>query len=71
MAQGGRLSIAQVRAPDLSGTSDILRNAGAAFDRGLDSAQGMLGKYQEGQTAKADAALTAEISKISDEAGLD
>lgn len=62
-----RLTIEQVAAPDFSSTSQILANAGKAFDSGLESAKGLLGKYQEGQMLKADNLILNDIAKLGSE----
>jgi len=62
-----RLTIEQVAAPDFSSTSQILANAAKSFDSGMESAKGLLGKYQEGQMAKADNAILNDIAKLGSE----
>lgn len=62
-----RLTIEQVRAPDLTGTSQILANAGQAFQTGIESAEGILGKYQEGQQKNADQDILAQVAGIKSE----
>ena len=62
-----RLTIEQVAAPDLSVTSQILANAGASFDSGMESAKGLLGKYQEGVATKNDNAILNDIAKLGSE----
>lgn len=68
---GGRLTYNQVAAPDLSASARILAASGEAFNKGMDSAQGLLGKYQEGQQATADNLMIGEISKLRNEQELD
>lgn len=68
---GGRLTIEQVRAPDFSASSEMLARAGQSFDRGLESAKSILGKYNEGQQAKDDLFALTEIAKARDETELD
>lgn len=62
-----RLTIEQVRAPDLTGTSQIIANAGQAFQTGLESAEGILGKYQEGRQKNADQDILAQVAGIKSE----
>lgn len=62
-----RLTIEQVRAPDLTGTSQILANAGQAFQTGIESAEGILGIYQEGQQKNADQDILAQVASIKSE----
>jgi spore germination cell wall hydrolase CwlJ-like protein len=62
-----RLTIEQVKAPDFSAASDILAASGRSFNAGMDSASSLLEKYQAGQTSKDDAAIAAELAKISSE----
>lgn len=66
-----RLTIEQVRAPDLSGTSRILANAGQAFDKGIASAQGLLGSYQEGQQTIADNSIVNDLDRLRTEEDVD
>jgi hypothetical protein len=66
-----RLTIEQVQAPDFSASAELMRGAAASFDKGLESAQGILSKYNEGQQAKDDMFAIQEIAKQRDEAGLD
>jgi hypothetical protein len=53
-----RLTIEQIKAPDLSVASQATARAGEAFQRGMGSASDLLSKYQEGLTAQGDAELT-------------
>jgi len=53
-----RLTIEQIKAPDLSVASQATARAGQAFQRGMSSASDLLSKYQEGLTAQGDAELT-------------
>jgi len=53
-----RLTIEQIKAPDLSVASQATTRAGEAFQRGMSSASDLLSKYQEGLTAQGDAELT-------------
>lgn len=62
-----RLTIEQVQAPDLNQASQILARAGQSFNDGIESAKGLLGKYQEGQMARADASILNDIAKLGSE----
>jgi hypothetical protein len=53
-----RLTIEQIKAPDLSVASQATARAGETFQRGMSSASDLLSKYQEGLTAQGDAELT-------------
>ena len=53
-----RLTIEQIKAPDLSIASQATARAGEAFQRGMSSASDLLSQYQEGLTAQGDAELT-------------
>lgn len=64
---GGRLTIEQVAAPDLTQASQILANSARSFDAGMESAKGLLGTYQTGQQAKGDKALTQLLAGASSE----
>lgn len=66
-----RLTIEQTDAPDFSASSAMLARAGESFNTGLESAKGILGKYNEGQQAKDDMIAINEIAKQRDEGGLD
>lgn len=57
----------QVSAPDLSGTSNILRNANASFNAGLSNASALLNSYNEGQQEKNDNALLGDIASLNSE----
>ena len=62
-----QLNWKQVSAPDLSGTSNILRNANASFNAGLSNASALLDSYNEGQQEKNDNALLGEIASLNSE----
>lgn len=53
-----RLTIEQIKAPDLSVASQATARAGEAFQRGISSASDLLSQYQEGLQSQADAELT-------------
>lgn len=53
-----RLTIEQIRAPDLSVASQATARAGEAFQRGMSSASDLLSQYQEGLESQGDAELT-------------
>ena len=53
-----RLTIEQIRAPDLSVASQATARAGQSFREGMSSAQDLLSRYQEGINAQGDAELT-------------
>lgn len=67
MADGGRLSIEQVRAPDFSASSEMLKAANESFVSGIESAKGILGKYNEGQQNKADGLLLNDLAGLKSE----
>jgi len=58
------LELKPTRAPNLTGTSQILAQAGLSLDRGFEAAGGVLASYQAGQEAKADDEVFAEISGL-------
>ena len=62
-----RLTIEQVKAPDFSASSEMLARANQSFNTGIDSAKGILEKYNEGQTAKGDQALVGALAGLSSE----
>lgn len=62
-----RLTIQQVQGPNMSAAGNMLAQAGASFDRGISSASDLLGKYQEGQQATGDAALTEAMLGVKNE----
>ena len=62
-----RLTIEQVKAPDFSASSEMLARANGSFNSGLESAKGILDKYNEGQTAKGDQALVGALAGLSSE----
>ena len=53
-----RLTIEQIKAPDLSVASQATARAGESFREGMSSAQDLLSKYQEGMNDQGDAELT-------------
>lgn len=53
-----RLSIEQIKAPDLSVASQATARAGEAFREGMSSASDLLSQYQSGLEAQGDAELT-------------
>jgi hypothetical protein len=53
-----RLTIEQIRAPDLSVASQATARAGEAFQGAMSSATDLLGKYQQGMEAQGDAEIT-------------
>lgn len=65
-----RLTIEQVKAPDFSASSEMLARANESFNSGLESAKGILSKYNEGQQAKGDNALTQLLAGASSEEDL-
>lgn len=66
-----RLRWQQLVAPDLSGASAAVARAGQSFNRGLDTASGVLERYNTGQQEKADAALLSDLAGLGDEAEFD
>lgn len=66
-----RLTIEQVRAPDFSASSEMLARAAESFNTGIESAKGILGKYNEGQQAKGDQALLGALAGLSSEEELE
>jgi len=62
-----QLTIKNVAAPNLSGTSQILANAAASLNSGLAAASGVLDKYAAGQQESADASVLSTIAGISSE----
>jgi hypothetical protein len=53
-----RLSIEQIKAPNLSVASQATARAGESFQQGISNAAGLLKQYQDGQEAQGDAELT-------------
>jgi hypothetical protein len=53
-----RLSIEQIKAPDLSVASEATKRAGDSFQEGMASASALLGSYQTGLEAQGDSELT-------------
>ena len=66
-----RLQWRNINAPDFTAAVRATAAAGDALDRGFDSAQGLIAKYQEGREAKGDAEVLQEISGFKDEADFD
>jgi hypothetical protein len=62
-----RLTIEQVKAPDFSASSEMLARANQSFNTGIDSAKGILDKYNTGQQAKGDQALVGSLAGLSSE----
>lgn len=62
-----RLTIEQVKAPDFSASSEMLTRANQSFNTGIDSAKGILDKYNTGQQAKGDQALVGALAGLSSE----
>lgn len=62
-----RLTIEQVKAPDFSASSEMLARANQSFNTGIDSAKGILEKYNTGQQAKGDQALVGALAGLSSE----
>lgn len=61
------LSVEQVKAPDFSASSEMMARANQSFTSGIDSAKGILDKYNSGQQAKSDNALTQLLAGASSE----
>ena len=62
-----RLTIEQVKAPDFSASSEMMARANQSFNSGMESAKGILDKYNEGQQAKGDQALVGVLAGLSSE----
>jgi hypothetical protein len=62
-----RLTIEQVKAPDFSASSEMLARAGESFNTGVESAKGILDKYNQGQQAKGDQALIGALAGLKSE----
>ena len=62
-----RLTIEQVKAPDFSASSEMLARANQSFNTGIDSAKGILDKYNTGQQAKGDQALIGALAGLKSE----
>lgn len=58
------LKINPTAAPNFSGVSDILKNAGLSFDRGLKGAASTLASYQQGQQDRVDNEIFNEIAGL-------
>ncbi len=65
------LQLDPTKAPDLTGTSRILEQAGLSLSRGFDAARGLLGSYQDGQTERADNEVFAEVAKLKTQEQID
>lgn len=62
-----RLQWNNVAAPDLSGTSNILKNAQASFQTGLTNANAILSQYNEGQQERNDNEILARVAGLNSE----
>lgn len=62
-----RLTIEQVKGPNMSAAGQMLANAGTSLDRGLSAASDILGSYQEGQQAVGDQQVVADMANINSE----
>ena len=62
-----RLSIQNIAAPNLVGTSQILANASNSLNQGLGAAAGILDDFEAGQQQQADASVLSTISGINSE----
>lgn len=62
-----QFNVQQVAAPDFSGIGDLLRGANQSFNNAFTSANSILGQYQEGQQAKADAAFLENVANVGNE----
>ncbi len=62
-----RLQWNNVAAPDLAGTSQIIRNAGASFQDGLTRANEILSQYDLGQKEKNDNEILAQVAGLNSE----
>jgi len=65
-----RLTIEQVKAPDFSASSEMMARANQSFNSGMESAKGILNKYNEGQQAKADQSLLGALAGLDSEEAL-
>jgi len=66
-----RLRWQQLVAPDLSGASQALARANQSFNRGFETANGVLSQYDAGQKEQADQALLSDLAGLGDEAEFD
>ena len=66
-----RLRWQQLVVPDLNGASAAVARAGQSFNRGLETASGVLERYNTGQQEQADAALLSDLASLRDEAEFD
>ena len=64
------LTVDQIAAPDFSGIAQLMTGAGTSFNNAFDAANDILGKYQTGQQAKADAGYLNALGNIKNEAEL-
>lgn len=62
-----RLQWNNVAAPDLSGTSQIIRNAGSSFQEGLTNANAILTQYDLGQKEKNDNEILSQVAGLNSE----
>lgn len=65
------LQLDPTKAPDFTGTSQILAQAGLSMERAFGSARNLLSSYQEGQTERADNEVFAEIAKLKTQEQID
>lgn len=66
-----RLTIEQTAAPDFSDSALMMRGANESFNKGIDSAQGILAQYNKGQQAKDDMKAIELIAQQRNEGELD
>lgn len=59
--------VKQIQTPDPNGVAILLRGANQSFNNAFDAANGILGQYQEGQAAKADAEFINSVMGVKDE----
>lgn len=66
-----RLRWQQLVAPDLSGASQALARANQSFNRGFETASGVLDRYDTGQKEQADQALLSDLAGLGNEEEFD
>lgn len=66
-----RLRYQQTAAPSFAGVSEAMGRANQSFNRGMESASGVIEKYQAGLEEQADNALLGEMAGLKDEAEFD
>lgn len=66
-----RLRYQQTAAPSFAGVSEAMGRANQSFNRGMESASGIIDKYQAGLEEQADNALLGEMAGLKDEAEFD